>query len=59
MLMENIKEQIENKVKQFMKIQLKQISEQTVLMIKTEETIEEVTLPAVGAVHVKLSLIHI
>ena len=46
-----------------MKIQPKQISEQTVPVIKTEKDtdnklIEKVTLPAVGTVHV-LSLIHI
>ena len=54
----NIKEQIKSEVEQFMKIQPKQISEQTVPMIKTEKTTEKVTLPAAGSVHI-LSLIHI
>ena len=36
-----------------MEIQPKQISEQTVPMIKTEKTLEKVTLPAVGTVLVK------
>ena len=35
--MANIKEQIKNEVEEFMKIQPKQISEQTVPMIKTEK----------------------
>ena len=44
---------IKNEVKQFMNTQPKQISEQTVPMIKRDKTIEKVTLPAVGAVHLK------
>ena len=56
--MANIREQIESEVEQFMKIQPKQISEQTVPMIKTEKdtedkSIEKVTSNAVGTVHVK------
>ena len=38
--MANIREQIKSKVKQFMKIQQKQISEQTVTIIKTEKDTE-------------------
>ena len=62
--MANIREQIKSEVEQFMKIQPKQISKHTVPMIKTEKdtenksSIEKVTSPAVGTVHV-LSLIHI
>ena len=51
--MANIREQIKSKIEHFIKIQSKQISEQTVPMIKTKKTIEKVTLAAVGAVHVK------
>ena len=56
----NIREQIKSEVEQCMKIQPKQISEQTVPVIKTEKDtenklIEKVTLPAVGTVHVKAS----
>ena len=56
--MANIREQIKIEVEQCMKIQPKQISEQTVPVIKTEKytenkLTEKVTLPAVGTVHVK------
>ena len=61
--MANIREQIKSEVEQCMKIQPKQISEQTVPVIKTErdtenKLIEKASLHPVGTVHV-LSLIHI
>ena len=51
--MANIREQIKSEVEQCMKIQPKQISEQTVPVIKTEKytenkLTEKATLPAVG-----------
>ena len=56
--MANIREQIKSEIEQCMKIQQKQISEQAVPMVKAEKdtenkSIEEVTLPAVGTVHVE------
>ena len=61
--MANIREQIKSEVEQCLKMQPKQLCEQIVPMIKTEKdtenkSIEKVTLPPVGTVHV-LSLIHI
>ena len=44
----DMKEQIESEAEQFMKIQPNQISEEIVLMIKTQKTLEKVTLPVVG-----------
>ena len=56
--MANIRDYIKSEIEHFIKIQPKHISEQTVLMIKTEKgtenkSTEVVTSPAVGTVHVK------
>ena len=52
--MANIRDQIISEDEQCLKMQPKQLCEQTVPMIKTENKLtKKVTLPAVGTVHVK------